>query len=85
MRIDFNRANKSKQEIFDIMKSKGVVLNLHYIPVHLQPYYQRLGFAEGDFPNSESYYGDALTLPLYYDFTDDYQDWVVESLREALR
>ena len=85
VRIDFNRVNKSKQEIFDIMKSKGVVLNLHYIPVHLQPYYQRLGFAEGDFPNSESYYGDALTLPLYYDFTDDYQDWVVESLREALR
>lgn len=53
------------------MKEKGVVLNLHYIPVYLQPYYRQLGFKAGDFPISEQYYHEAITLPLYYDLTDE--------------
>lgn len=85
VQIDFNRVRKSKQEIFDGMKEKGIMLNLHYIPVHTQPYYQKLGFANGDFPHSESYYRAALTLPLYYDLSDDCQDRIVDSLREVLR
>ncbi len=67
------------------MKKVGVTLNLHYIPVHMQPYYQKLGFTGGDFPNSESYYREALTLPLYYDLTDDSQDMIVEKLRTVLK
>ena len=66
------------------MHRRGIMLNLHYIPVHLQPYYRALGFTDGDFPVSEQYYREALTLPLYYDLTDAQQDTVIAALREVL-
>jgi UDP-4-keto-6-deoxy-N-acetylglucosamine 4-aminotransferase len=84
VRLDFERIGKTKEQIFAAMKERGVVLNLHYIPVHLQPYYENLGFERGDFPHSEAYYEEALTLPLYYDLTNEQQDEVVAALREAL-
>ena len=84
VRLDLDRVKKSKQEIFAGMKERGVVLNLHYIPVHLQPYYRKLGFGEGDFPVSEQYYREALTLPLYYDLTDAQQDEIIAALRDVL-
>ena len=84
VRLDLERVKKSKQEIFAEMKERGIMLNLHYIPVHLQPYYRELGFAEGDFPVSERYYREALTLPLYYDLTDAQQEAVVAALHEVL-
>lgn len=84
VRIDRERVRKSKTEIFEEMKNRGVTLNLHYIPVHLQPYYQNLGFKVGDFPVSERYYEEALTLPLYYGLTNKQQDVVVAALRDAL-
>lgn len=83
-RLDKTRISKSKVEIFEEMKKHGVTLNLHYIPVHLQPYYQALGFRQGDFPASERYYEEAFTLPLYYELTDEQQDQVVKALREVL-
>ena len=67
------------------MKAKGVCLNLHYIPVHTQPYYQNLGFKNGDFPVSEKYYEEAFTLPLYYSLTDEQQDYVASALKEVLK
>ena len=67
------------------MAEKGVALNLHYIPVHLHPYYQKLGFKRGDFPVSEKYYGEVFTLPLYYGLTDEQQDYVVASLEDVLK
>lgn len=84
VKIDFNKVNKAKIDIFKEMKNKGVCLNLHYIPVHTQPYYQRLGFKQGDFPNSEVYYKDVFTLPLYYDLSDEEQDYIVQCLKEVL-
>jgi len=57
---------------------------VHYIPVHLQPYYRQLGFAPGQFPNAEAYYAGAISLPLYFDLTDVQQDIVVAALRVAL-
>lgn len=84
VRLDLERVKKSKQEIFAEMKERGIMLNLHYIPVHLQPYYRELGFAAGDFPVSERYYREALTLPLYYDLTDAQQEAVVAALHEVL-
>ena len=83
-RLDLDRVKKSKQEIFEEMRQRGIMLNLHYIPVHLQPYYRALGFTDGDFPVSEQYYREALTLPLYYDLTDAQQDTVIAALREVL-
>lgn len=84
VRMDKNRVNKNKQVIFEEMRARGVQLNLHYIPVHLQPYYQALGFKKGDFPVSERYYEEAFTLPIYYDLTDEQQETVVKALREVL-
>lgn len=84
VRIDFKKVRKSKQEIFAAMKKAGVALNLHYIPIHMQPYYRRLGFREGAFPQSETYYHEAMTLPLYYELSDEQQDEIVECLRDAL-
>ena len=84
IRIDFTKVKLSKKGIFARMRDRGIVLNLHYIPVHTQPYYQKLGFQKGDFPVSEKYYEEAITLPLYYDLTDEQQDEVIEALKEVL-
>ena len=84
VRMAFDQISKTKQQIFEEMKEQGVVLNLHYIPVHRQPYYEKLGFRQGDFPQSEKYYDEAFTLPLYYDLTNDEQGHIVESLRKLL-
>ena len=85
VRVDFNKIKKTKKDIFAEMKAKGVCLNLHYIPVHTQPYYQNLGFKNGDFPVSEKYYEEAFTLPLYYSLTDEQQDYVASALKEVLK
>lgn len=85
VRADFNKIKKTKKQIFAEMKAKGVCLNLHYIPVHTQPYYQNLGFKNDDFPVSEKYYEEAFTLPLYYSLTDEQQDYVVSALKEVLK
>ena len=63
VRMDKNRIKKSKQEIFEEMRVRGIQLNLHYIPMHLQPYYEKLGFRRGDFPVSERYYEEVFTSP----------------------
>lgn len=85
VRVDFSKINKTKQQIFAEMKDRGICLNLHYIPVHTQPYYQKQGFKDGDFPNSEKYYEEAFTLPLYYSLTDEQQDYIVKNLVEVLQ
>ncbi|TQV84146.1 UDP-4-amino-4,6-dideoxy-N-acetyl-beta-L-altrosamine transaminase [Exilibacterium tricleocarpae] len=70
--------------VFNYLRQRGIGVNVHYIPIHLQPDYQRFGFGLGDFINAEAYYGGALTLPLYPALTADQQDQVVACLREAL-
>lgn len=85
VRVDFNKAKLDKVQFFAEMKKRGIVLNLHYIPVHTQPYYQKLGFKQGDFPKSEKYYEEIFTLPLYYDLTEEQQDDVVTALQHCLK
>lgn len=70
--------------VFREMRSRHIGVNVHYIPIHLQPYYRSLGFAAGDFPNAESFYQNALTLPIYPGLTFSQQDSVVEVLVEVL-
>ena len=84
VRVNFDKVTKTKQQIFDEMKARGITLNLHYIPVHTQPYYESLGHRAEECPNSLEYYREAMTLPLYYDLTDEQQDFIVESLSEVL-
>ncbi|WP_313995325.1 UDP-4-amino-4,6-dideoxy-N-acetyl-beta-L-altrosamine transaminase [uncultured Selenomonas sp.] len=84
VRIDFDRVRKTKQEIFAEMREKGIALNLHYIPVHTQPYYEALGFHAEDCPAAVEYYREALTLPLYPSMTDAEQEMAARALREVL-
>ena len=74
----------SRREVFDALRAAGIGVNVHYIPVHLQPYYRALGFEVGDFPVAEAYYDSAITLPLYPAMSEADQDAVVAALREAL-
>lgn len=85
VRVDFSKAKQDKVQFFAEMKKRGIVLNLHYIPVHTQPCYQKLGFKQGDFPKSEKYYEEIFTLPLYYALTEEQQDDVVAALRDCLK
>lgn len=85
VRLDMGKVKKSKRDIFAQMKERGVALNLHYIPVHMQPYYQKLGFQLGDYPQAEQYYREAFTLPLYCELSDEQQKGVVQALTEVLQ
>ncbi len=73
-----------RREVFDAMRATGVLVNVHYIPVYLQPYYQALGHRRGKCPQAEAYYAGAISLPLYFDLTDEQQDEVVRHLARAL-
>lgn len=75
----------SHRQVFEALRERGIGVNLHYIPVHTQPYYQKMGFAKGDFPEAERYYGEAISLPMFQTLTDSQQDRVVEVLAGVLR
>ena len=74
-----------RQQVFQQLHEKGVGVNVHYIPIHLQPFYQQLGFKQGDFPISEHFYQNALTLPLFPSLTDLEQNKVIETLHQVLK
>ncbi|WP_051415916.1 DegT/DnrJ/EryC1/StrS family aminotransferase [Salinivibrio socompensis] len=73
-----------RRAVFEAMRAQGIGVNVHYIPVHTQPYYQAQGFQPGDFPLAEQYYAGALTLPLYPDLTEQQQDTVIAALQKAI-
>jgi len=72
------------RQLFEAMRAAGIGVQVHYIPIHLQPYYRDQGFAEGDLPGAEAFYQSVLTLPLYPELSEAQQDEVVEALRQAL-
>ncbi|MDR4480018.1 MAG: UDP-4-amino-4,6-dideoxy-N-acetyl-beta-L-altrosamine transaminase [Nitrospira sp.] len=74
-----------RRQVFDQLRELGIGVNVHYIPVHLQPYYRRLGFREGDFPAAEQHYHEAISLPLYPSLTESEQDQVIAALKEVLQ
>lgn len=84
VRLQADRINLSHRQVFEGLRAAGVGVNLHYIPVHLQPYYRDLGFAEGDFPQAERYYDEAISLPMFPLLSDEQQDYVIEQLRRLL-
>lgn len=84
VRLRLDAIHRSHRQVFDAMRSAGIGVNLHYIPVHLQPYYRALGFGPGQYPAAEAYYAEAITLPLYPALTDEAQAQVVDALAAAL-
>lgn len=75
---------EQRRAVFDAMRARGIQVNVHYIPVHLQPDYRKLGFVPGQFPEAERYYREGITLPLYPGLTDEEQDRVIDALIQAL-
>lgn len=85
IRLQLDKIGKSHRQVFELLREKGVGVNLHYIPVHTQPYYQAMGFKSGDFPEAERYYREAISLPMFQTLSDQDQDRVVAVLREVLQ
>ncbi|TGV05755.1 UDP-4-amino-4,6-dideoxy-N-acetyl-beta-L-altrosamine transaminase [Alcaligenaceae bacterium 429] len=85
LRLDLQELTRSHREVFESLRAQGIGVNLHYIPVHTQPFYQRMGFKEGDFPESEQYYREAISIPMFQTMTELQQDQVVEAVRKALQ
>lgn len=84
IRLQLDRISKTHRQVFESLRDQGIGVNLHYIPVHTQPYYQRMGFNLGDYPEAERYYEEAISLPIYPAMTETQQDKVVTALAGAL-
>jgi UDP-4-amino-4,6-dideoxy-N-acetyl-beta-L-altrosamine transaminase len=74
---------EKRKELYEYLKTKNIFCQVHYIPIHLQPYYRALGWKKGDFPIAESYYEKSLSLPMYPTLTSDQQDFVVKNIKQA--
>lgn len=84
VRLHLGAITKGHRQVFDELRHAGVGVNLHYLPVHLQPYYRDLGFVEGQFPEAEAHGREAITLPLYAVMTEAQQDCVISALRKVV-
>ena len=83
-RCDFENLNITRVQLFQKMKDMGVLLNLHYIPIYRQPYFAKMGFDRKTFPNTERYYAQAFSIPMYADLTETDQNTVISNLLNAL-
>lgn len=81
IRLKLNKISKSHRQVFEDLRQAKIGVNLHYIPVHTQPYYKQLGFNWGDFPQAEQYYREAISIPIYYGLTEENQETVVAKLK----
>lgn len=84
VRFKFSEIGISRRELMSKLTSQGIICQVHYIPVHLQPYYRKFGHKRGDFPVAEAYYDQALSLPEFYSLTDESQSKVIQNVIEAI-
>ncbi|OJA07264.1 UDP-4-amino-4,6-dideoxy-N-acetyl-beta-L-altrosamine transaminase [Halomonas sp. QHL1] len=84
IRLILDEVGVSHRQVFESLREQGIGVNLHYIPVHTQPYYQAMGFQRNDFPEAQRYYAEAISLPLYPTMTTAQQDEVVSAVQQAL-
>jgi len=84
VRVDADKTKIPRRKVFDVLRAANIGVNVHYIPIHTQPFYLRLGFAAGMFPEAEKYYTEAISLPMFAGMTEGQQDRVIEALKECL-
>lgn len=84
IRLQLDKIARTHRHVFEALREQGIGVNLHYIPVHTQPYYQRMGFRQGDYPEAERYYTEAISLPMFQTMTEAQQDEVVAAVRKAV-
>jgi len=84
IRLKLNEIESTHGEVFEALREQGIGVNLHYIPVYRQPYYEQMGFTQGYSPEAEQYYKEAISIPMYPGLTEALQDQVVEAIRKAV-
>lgn len=84
IRLQLEKMQATHLQVFEALRAKDIMVNLHYIPVHTQPFYQNMGFRQGDFPQAEQYYREAISIPMHPTLTVAEQDFVVASIKEAI-
>lgn len=84
LRIDFDAAGLTRGQMMRELRERGIGSQVHYIPVPAQPHYRRMGFKPEDYPNAQKYYQQALSIPLFYDLTDEQQEQVISAIKELL-
>jgi UDP-4-amino-4,6-dideoxy-N-acetyl-beta-L-altrosamine transaminase len=84
LRIDYDAIKLSRNELMKELRKRDIGSQVHYIPVPAQPFYRKLGFKPEDYPNANDFYKEALSIPLFYDLTDDQQDLVIATLKELI-
>ena len=84
IRLKLTDIDKTHLQTFEALRDAGIGVNLHYIPVHRQPYYESLGFKLGYCPEGERYYAEAISLPMYPGLTDEQHENVVNNLRKVI-
>jgi len=84
IRLRLDRIERKHRDVFATLRQRGVAANLHYIPVHIHPYYRQMGFAPGNFVEAERYYREAISLPMYPGLSEEDVKHVVESLKVAI-
>lgn len=85
IQIDLKKIKIDRKQVFDALRESGIGVNIHYIPVHTQPYYLEMGFRNGDFPVTESYYSQAISLPLFSQLSFNDQDKIISTLKMVLK
>jgi dTDP-4-amino-4,6-dideoxygalactose transaminase len=75
---------KDRLGLYNFLKDKGIFAQIHYVPVHLMPYYKQFGWNEGDMPNAEDYYKHCISLPMYPTLSDQEQDFVIETVKKFI-
>jgi len=83
--LELENIGKTRSQIFDELRQNGLGVNVHYIPVHTQPYYKNMGFKKGDFPQAEKYYGCEISIPLYPGLNFDEQNHIIRLLKQVMK
>ncbi|MFZ5807254.1 MAG: UDP-4-amino-4,6-dideoxy-N-acetyl-beta-L-altrosamine transaminase [Verrucomicrobiota bacterium] len=84
IRLQTEKIQKTHRQIFEALREKGIGVNLHYMPIYLQPHYQQLGFQKNLCSEAEKYYSASMSLPMYYGLSNEQQDFVVQTLKNEI-
>ena len=84
IQIKLDEIKRTRHEVFTFLRENEIGVNIHYIPVHTQPYFENIGFKKGDYFNAESYYENVISIPVFHALTIELQDEVVGVLKKAL-
>ncbi len=85
IRLKLDQISKTRKQVFDILRQQGIGVNIHYIPVHTQPYYLKMGFKVGDFVEAERYYQEAISMPIFPSLKTETQEQVIEDITSSIK